>query len=965
MAKVFKSNLPKVISVANKEISTLIESDIASESQVLKGLVDQVLKANIEVKKKNNLRITETKRRINELDNEISKLNISIDDVDRDTVIKQLNEMIDAENTIFNSRQEIRFFDNENTKEKLNSIDELHNKLVTSIKEMYNFEISYQRTLGIANSNLFDKQYEITNQITNMMNEVFERRGNNISVKLDEFRFIEDKITELEFDFLDKIKAHIKSFYELNSSSSASFTEVDNKESLQAQIEQDHILKVESLETQIKEVEDNHQELIKELNKNIKLERERIHSEIYTDEDEPVVISDSKEEKLHDIRLKIMDAEKRNDLTLVSKLLKQFEKIDKAEFKAPKDKKSIEFNKKFGKFEREFKTNLLTANIEFAKLNNKLEYELAEEKINIDEARILHKIKFDREALNEYKHLSTDQIDLLRTTLRTKLNSLREIFSMKKDLRISELQVMKNNELLEIELVEAYRSLLSGIKELEHFRKSTIVEDINAYDSLKVNQKKLVKKDIELFKLNSEIYKIDRTIVEYQNEAKIKAEVIKEDANSEIIYQESLLEIAKKEHELQLIKVESLYENEKTLAEDQINRISMGLKVNDAFVKTTLNNQLSFAKQQIKLAESEFEIRVESINLTRSQELTYATKKIDLFKHKYEYEISKLEKERDANLEDLKYKLLLFRDEKENRDLQNQINSLQNTYGDMIKDIAKVEKSDPEIIRYQKVVDEANNRADEAIKEAQLVKDQMISSFEKLRDETILKFENLNLSENNENSTNMIPALNNNIINSAEERLQKALSEAKELYEDKIKDPMIIIEENKKILSQTDSSEELDNLIKELELKKDNLLIKYNEAIELIEEEFKANAGPLEDLLFKARAIKAMESEYIQDEMFEKIVYRDENIISADYDQLVEKELLIYNEKVNSITSSVESQLTGFNNLYKTLIADVTSTVKKYDSYIKFASKDVRRQKKALQKEVKNELKASLKDART
>ena len=125
----------------------------------------------------------------------------------------------------------------------------------------------------------------------------------------------------------------------------------------------------------------------------------------------------------------------------------------------------------------------------------------------------------------------------------------------------------------------------------------------------------------------------------------------------------------------------------------------------------------------------------------------------DLFKHKYEYEISKLEKERDANLEDLKYKLLLFRDEKENRDLQNQINSLQNTYGDMIKDIAKVEKSDPEIIRYQKVVDEANNRADEAIKEAQLVKDQMISSFEKLRDETILKFENLNLSENNENST--------------------------------------------------------------------------------------------------------------------------------------------------------------------------------------------------------------------
>ena len=74
MAKNFKSNLPKVISKANRDISLIIENDIAKESALLKDLVDQVLKANLEVKKKNNMRITETKRKLAQLDEEIEDL---------------------------------------------------------------------------------------------------------------------------------------------------------------------------------------------------------------------------------------------------------------------------------------------------------------------------------------------------------------------------------------------------------------------------------------------------------------------------------------------------------------------------------------------------------------------------------------------------------------------------------------------------------------------------------------------------------------------------------------------------------------------------------------------------------------------------------------------------------------------------------------------------------------------------
>ena len=74
--------------------------------------------------------------------------------------------------------------------------------------------------------------------------------------------------------------------------------------------------------------------------------------------------------------------------------------------------------------------------------------------------------------------------------------------------------------------------------------------------------------------------------------------------------------------------------------------------------------------------------------------------------------------------------------------------------------------------------------------------------------------------------------------------------------------------------------------------------------------------------------------------MFEKIVYRDENIISADYDQLVEKELLIYNEKVNNgkatdlpeaiIINSVSGTagiVTAYNLNYNTTAGTTTQNI--------------------------------------
>ena len=213
-----------------------------------------------------------------------------------------------------------------------------------------------------------------------------------------------------------------------------------------------------------------------------------------------------------------------------------------------------------------------------------------------------------------------------------------KIIELKKDIRLKELLMVKENELDELLLLDTFKEFLIDLKKMENQRIVTLKQNINNYDIIKIEQEYQVKKSIEDTKLDQNLNDIEKLILTRRNETLIKNEKIKEEANSEIIYQESLINIAKKEHELQLIKVESLYENERNLAEEQIERINLGVKVNDAFVKTTLENQLLFATQQIKCAQSEYEIRIESINLTLNQELDYANKKIDYYRQKYEYQ---------------------------------------------------------------------------------------------------------------------------------------------------------------------------------------------------------------------------------------------------------------------------------------------------------------------------------------
>ncbi len=967
MAKLFKSSLPKVISKANRDISTIIENDIAKESEILKNLVDQVLAANLEVKKKNNQRITDTKRKLQELDLEIDVLNKSIDLVDRETVIEQLNEMIDAENKIFTARQEIRFFENENTPQKLDSLTNIYTQLASSLTTTNRIEETYKVILHDANNMLFDKQLEITNKIINLMDELYAEKRIQVQQNISNMSEIKKRIFATETQFNEYIKENIESSKLLQEKSTTSFTDVDDDLFIGEKITTDHEKTLESINAKIISISEKFEakknDIISNYNKyedSIRKKHEAKNAEELAKEKKQI---EKKDEELKNIRLLIIDAEKKQNFGKMQNLMKQFDKVEKSKISRVSDKTDKLLTQETRKTKEKAKAQLKNLELKCVADLNKQELNLQLEAVKFEEAKILYKIKSDYQALVGDIDINKEKMQNITDLLTEKERVTKELYTLKTDLRIAELDLMKQNELDDNSLVDQFRELLHDLKQIEHKRILILQENVGNHELIKLEQQYQINKTVLDLQLDKELSDIDKLILKKRNESLIRIEKIKEDANSEVIYQESLIKIAQKEHELQLIKVKSLYENERALAEEQVERINLGVQVNDAFVKTTLENQLLFATQQIKCAVSEYDIRVESVALTKEQELAYANKKIDYYRQKYEYEKSKIRKELDDKLEDLNYKLLLFTDKKDNQVIQNQIDGLTNRYQAMIDEIEGRENLDEEIKRYEKVITAAEIRAEQAINEALALKEQTTTAFEALYHQTREKYDLIEKTNHSEETVGIMPLLNSSAISSADERLQGAIKEADELYNERIAKPNQIILDTKNNLLEMTKDEETEIFCNEQkEIKKQKISHHQQELQKLHEETQTAIKNTTSEVESSKQDIeKQLEQERLN--LYNANLYRNEEKINTEYIELAAKEKELGKEKINNISKFKLERLNEHKKVVKDTNLWIKQAVKPYKKYIRYASRGLNAEKREIIRKNKRVLKKALNEA--
>jgi len=961
MAKNFKSSLPKVISKANRDISTIIENDIAKESALLKDLVDQVLKANLEVKKKNNLRITETKRKLAQLDEEINELNVKIDLVDRETVIQQLNEMIDAENKIFNARQEIRFFDNEQLPTRIETLNDIYKELTSDVKILHEKEEQYRTTLMDNNDLMLSKQLEVTNEIISLMDDTFTSKQVNVQQSISDLYSIKESIINSEKLIRENLDQSILAYQNLILESSSTFSEVNNDELMIVKLQEEHDQILEDIKQEKVAIEEKYNSSKKEIQENYLNLESNIKSKF--EESNKSVLEEERlkkekiDEQLKQIRFEIMNAEKRGQVDKIAGLMKEFDRVEKSA--SLKASKKVNKNTQGQTKKQRAKTldQLRALEFKFVKDIHHQDYLYSFEAIRYEEAKILHKIMGDHKGLQTDLDINKKRVENLKDFMKSKTDLMKQITEHKLSLRLGELEIMKSNEDSELHLIENFKSLLLSIKAVERKRNDALRQNSSAQKLIQIEQDYKLKKAIEDIKLDQETNDIDKLILRKRNETLIKNEKLKEELNSEVIYQESLIKIAQKEHELQLIKVKSLYENERSLAEEQVERINLGVQVNDTFVKTTLQNQMLFATQQINCAVSEFEIRVESINLTHDQEVKYANKKIEYYRQKYEYDKSKFQKELEDKLEDLNYKLLLFTDEKDHKEISAKIQELKDHYEGLIDEIEQIENNDAEILRYEKVISDADNRAQLAINEAEALREQTTTSFEALLDATRAKFDLIQEENQTEETRGIMPLLNNSAISSADERLQLAIKEADELYKERTESPEQIIKETLLKIDEVTNSDETKKFIDEQkEMKRDKVKLHKDRIDQLL----KDRDDLMKPILDEIEQLQNHTASVEVNLDLEKADYRTQKDIDDDYILLRDKETVLSKDVMKTLKDDNKEILLRYETILKETSLMIKKTFKPYKQYIKKASKEVNRKKRSLKKEFDKKLKKLL-----
>jgi len=960
MAKKDPTTLPSVLSKANRDISTILENDMRKESELLKDLVDKVLQSNLEVKQRNSRRIEDTREKLEELNQQIEELNVEIDLVDRETVVEQLNEMIDAENKIFKARQEIRYFENEQLPDRIKQLDDIYYELTATISKE-NQEEQFRHMLLKSNEMYIEKQLEVTNKINETMEQVFVDKKEFIDLALTKLRAFSHEITNKEELIQEYLSVTIKECTNIIKNSKGHFSLEDDDATRLEELTSKHEEKIVYFKEEMSRLQAEYAKEKNRLVKNFKHFEENIDAELEAAnkkqlELERVDRANVKDE-LKQLKLAMMQASQKGQLEKAAEYLKQYENLEKKSksittTKVAKMKENMTSDKRnetikaLDELDKKYFTEI-----------NQHELESQIEEIEFEESKVLFKFQNDYDGLVGIQEDTKEQINFLRSFISNQIELRKELAKLKLDIREKELGILEESELRELELIDVFRELLFEIKETEQKRIALLQQNTNTHKIIQLEQEYKLKQAILDIKLEQEVSSIDKQILIKRNETLIMNEKLKEEFSSEIMYQESLIKVAQKEHELQLIKVKSLYENERGLAEEQVERINIGVQVNDAFVRTTLRNQMLFAQQQINAADSEYDIRVESIALTNSQEVKYANKKIEYYRQRYEYDKNKLTKELDDKIEDLSYKLILFTGDKEHKEIQEKIDKIKAHYDGIIQEIVDRERKDKNILRYEKVINDAENRKNLAIAEANALRDQTTASFEQLLEATKERYAQIEEADNSDATGGLVPLLSGSAISSADQRLQSAIKEADELYAERIIEPEERIQEMQTRIYDLTRSDEAEKYINEKKQIKHVMIKTHKEQVDGLLREKQELIAPLWE--YEVKEDISINEEDVDVDI---VPYRTQTLIEEDYKNLVGVEQLSFKSTIDKLTTYTRETQLRLIEMEQTLTKSIQSAINPYKKFLSDATKDTEKQKneirKAMSSKLKNQFKA-------
>ena len=945
MARKKETSLPKVMRDADHSISTILEQDMLEESRLLKQLVDDVLQASMEIKERNSERIFNTRQRLEALDKEIDELNDHIDRVDRDTVLEQLNYMIDSENIIYTNLKEIRFFEANTLPKRLTQYEDLYDAFLENVLSIKNAEQNFSQLFNEENKALYLKQREISEDIISHFINQHTAKLENLQSARDGLAPLQQSIIDLEntyFNYVDDCNQRIA---ELRATSTSTFNQEEPPESSLDIIYKKKREDIKAAKEALKPAFDaRRKEMVTTYYETVKQIKDEIANKNRDEVEKERVELEKKNAELQRIKRDIITAEKKNNRRKVQALMREYDQIERSKKAKYVDQAEKELETRLTALLEKTTASLKALQIEFETNSIEQDKLLRLLDVELEEDKMLYDIKYERDALSKDSEITTETMTILKSLYNKRKELLSSLFTKRQELRVKELHIMRDYEYQEYTDLNFYGELLNDLQKVEEKRLNKLLQSKPSFDKMKVYQEFFVETKKLEFEFYQNIHDIDRKILTRENNSIANIEKQKESIGSEIIYQESLIAVAKKENELQRIKFDALYENERNLAEEQANRIELGVKVNDKFVESTLSNQLLFAQQQIHCAESEYKIRLENIELTREQELAFANKKINYFKQQYDYDISQLEKAKEDKLEDLRYKLLLFTNKKDTNRINSQINKIEEEYDQLIDQIIQKRESDTEIKRFQSIMEDTNNRAAQAITEAETLKKETIEAFETLYKQTEHKINQMKKTKKSKTTQGIVPLLNGESVSNAETRLQKAIEEADTLYDEQVKLPYEKIKALNEELLIITKDDETKAFVESLKQKKKDLYTDFIAKKEAMEKERDAAIDALTKRLEDQEYIKLTASTLPK-------MYRSKADIDKDYKELELREKQKAAVEIRTLKKQSRLATRKQTKELKKALRLVKKAVNEYNKYIQLSTKDLSKSKTAIEKE--------------
>jgi len=790
-------------SASKKNLTSLVDANLQKESKLLQNLIEEVVEANRKVKESHRQRLEETDEKLRILNAEIDRLKDDINQKDQETTIEQLTYLLDSKDRIFRALVDMRarFTETFLSRNEEETGEALKERLLSVLAEeadestggdvfMQSFRIAaleFVEELFKKSEAYFCRHY-LEKSRTEQVLELFEDQTKILSGAFDDFlpaleKIVSERLHMLRTDDEDEtLDERIK---RLHDERKAAFEKEEKR-----------------LKEELKEAMETFDNRREALEQGVLEDMQKRHEEnIEAEKDRKVVI----EQELKDLRLKIIAAERKGDKDELKDLWAEYAKKEKAVSSLKEKKIRDRTRKRIGPEIKQIEKERFQTERSYIEKLYDLRFEKLQESIRHSESQEVFKLQEDEKALRHDLAFNADFVKTMEERFQafeTFIRGVVDFIAAFHDLLAEKHQAYLEEE---ISLLEKLKPLRKQFKRaqfdlaeklrLRHFSQretAARIEHAIREHAIKVGYRQ---------KLDN----VDKSLTDIKKTSAIRRLNDEEQAKSELIYQKALVDLADKEHELQLLKIDSLYDSEMNLTKAQTERLNIGQNVSEAMVGTTIESQIHFAEQQIDFAENEYHLRLENIDKAFQKELEYAEEKLATHRQKYVSDIRELEEERDEKLEDIAYRLALFTDEKDTRRLKEREEHIKTEYGDKIAAIREKEENDPYVQRYIKQIAAAKERAQKARDDAKKLRDRTTETFETMLATNREKLEQFKKKDTAEHT--LAPYIEEEAGKTAKMRHEEALNEAKETYEEKVSEPRRRIEELQATLEKLQKEE--------------------------------------------------------------------------------------------------------------------------------------------------------------